>query len=85
YLLLHFFTALITNANTEDNNIDAQWMKCLNQNLTLNEINIPGTHDSGTYFIGRVLPFFPMAMNSRIAEYAKTQDLNIAEQLENGI
>lgn len=53
-MLLHFFTALITNANTEDNNIDAQWMKCLNQNLTLNEINIPGTHDSGTYFIGRV-------------------------------
>ncbi|OUM61004.1 hypothetical protein PIROE2DRAFT_62800, partial [Piromyces sp. E2] len=27
---------------------DATWMSNINQNLTLNQINIPGTHDSGT-------------------------------------
>ncbi|ORX50355.1 hypothetical protein BCR36DRAFT_412379 [Piromyces finnis] len=30
---------------------DANWMSKLNETLVLNQINIPGTHDSGTYAI----------------------------------
>jgi len=54
FFFFFFFEALINNANTEDNNIDTQWMQYLIQSLTLNTINIPGTYDSGTYYIGRM-------------------------------
>jgi len=32
-------------------NDDANWMSYLDTAIKLNEINIPGTHDSGTYSI----------------------------------
>jgi len=35
-----------SNINTNFN-----WMTNINSNLTINQINIPGTHDSGTYGI----------------------------------
>ena len=55
-------------------NYDANWMSLLNPNLKLNEINIPGTHDSGTYNVAILK-----------SEWAQTQNLNIKEQLELGI
>jgi len=32
--------------------VDANWMSCIDDELKLNQINIPGTHDSGTADIG---------------------------------
>ncbi|OUM56997.1 hypothetical protein PIROE2DRAFT_18158, partial [Piromyces sp. E2] len=37
---------------TDIKDIDSNWMSYINKNLKLNEINIPGTHDSGTYNVG---------------------------------
>jgi len=51
---------------------DDKWMSKLDLNLKLNEINIPGTHDSGTYWT------WP-------SHVAQTQNLDIHEQLLNGI
>jgi len=55
-------------------NYDAKWMSLLDRKLKINEINIPGTHDSGTYNVAIVK-----------SPIAQTQYLNIKEQLENGI
>lgn len=50
------------------------WMKRLNNNLYISEINIPGTHDSGTgSYTGAAAP------------WAKTQNVSIKEQLDSGI
>lgn len=49
----------------------ADWMAKLDGTLRLNEINLPGTHDSATQYVG--LPFF-----------SRCQDLSIREQLEAG-
>lgn len=51
------------------------WMNSVNQNKLLSEINIPGTHDSGTYNF-----FSPI-----VEDYVKTQNLSITEQLNLGI
>jgi len=37
---------------------DNNWMSYLNPDLRLNLINIPGTHDSGTYAIEKTGNFF---------------------------
>ncbi|ORX38117.1 PLC-like phosphodiesterase, partial [Piromyces finnis] len=50
----------------------------------LNQINIPGTHDSGTYAIEIGNLFTPVIDAGRIL-YGKTQSLDITEQLEKGI
>lgn len=51
------------------------WMYYLSDNIPINQINLPGTHDSGTAFptIWETTPF------------ASAQDDTIPEQLENGI
>lgn len=49
----------------------SDWMARLDGNLKLNQIVIPGTHDSATQYVG--LPFF-----------SRCQDLSIHEQLEAG-
>ncbi|OUM56499.1 Non-catalytic module family DOC2, partial [Piromyces sp. E2] len=52
---------------------DAGWMNNIpNKNLTINQINIPGTHDSGTYYMD-------------FSSYAQTQNLDIYGQLMHGI
>lgn len=48
------------------------WMSALSSNTTIDQINIPGTHDSGTSYL-----------NS--PNYHKTHDLTISEQLLLGI
>ena len=54
-LFYYIITLLFINViNTEDENIDANWMKYISDNKYLNQINIPGTHDSGTYDIGKL-------------------------------
>lgn len=50
------------------------WMSQLNQALYLDQINMAGTHDTGTYYAGGIEK-----------DYAKTQSLTIAEQLRAGI
>ena len=54
---------------------EGSWMSNLPDNLKLNQINIPGTHDSGTYGI-----------YDRIeVPWSRTQTLDIKDQLFNGI
>ncbi|KAG4084154.1 PLC-like phosphodiesterase [Neocallimastix lanati (nom. inval.)] len=69
-------------------------MSCVEGNLKLNQINIPGTHDSGTYDIGKTtnhkaLEFYlsPLfwGINKIQSIFAQTQNLNIEDQLLNGI
>ena len=97
-LFYYIITLLLINViNTEDENIDANWMKYISDNKYINQINIPGTHDSGTYDIGKLfnnnivdglfqqLLIVPWVFMSHISEYAKTQDMDITEQLESGI
>lgn len=52
-----------------------QWMKSIDSDITLDKLNIPGTHDSGTYTAG--------ALDG--AGMVKTQSLSIYEQLNEGI
>ncbi|ORX64261.1 PLC-like phosphodiesterase [Anaeromyces robustus] len=72
--------------------IDVHWMSYINPDLKINQINLPGTHDTGTYNITKVkkntnilsqlLDFYiglPKAL------LTQTQDLDITEQLKNGI
>lgn len=51
------------------------WMNMIDDNKLLSQMNIPGTHDSGTSNFK--LPIF--------SDYATTQDLSILEQLNFGI
>lgn len=51
------------------------WMKAIDENKFLNQINIPGTHDSGTYNFKKVI----------VSNYVTTQDLSIRGQLDHGI
>ena len=85
------------DVNSNQINVDSEWMKYINGNLKLNQINIPGTHDSGTYGI-----IADDSVVENIAEYlrelglllklddikeatARTQELNILQQLESGV
>eukprot|EP00833_Pecoramyces_ruminatium_P012030 jgi/Orpsp1_1/1186062/evm.model.c7180000096705.1 len=78
-----FATTLFAYVKAEES-IDAYWMNYINENLKLNEINIPGTHNSGTFNIDKSpddLKIVSLFKN----EYGKTQNLNISDQLLNGI
>jgi 1-phosphatidylinositol phosphodiesterase len=48
------------------------WMSGLDDQLTIDQINIPGTHDSGTWLLNR-------------SNYSNTQDRSLLEQLYLGI
>jgi len=92
--------------------VDANWMKYLDSSLKINQINIPGTHDSGTYDIGKSWDLddnftdsvligmmngidlgvsigtgliLPIIGNAFYYHTGQTQDLNISDQLKNGI
>ena len=76
--------------------IDANWINCIDDNLPLNQINIPGSHDSGTFDVGKLsndaflnVVFkgltIPYIVSTGLSEFAQTQDLDITEQLEKGI
>jgi len=71
-------------------------MSYLDGNLLLNQINIPGTHDSGTFDIAKLYndDFLEFVIRRQgitsvyetvISDLAQTQDLDITEQLEKGI
>ena len=57
----------------------------------INNITIPGTHDSGTYDIGQLTNFnifnkiFRNIETSVLSGAGQTQDLDITEQLNSGI
>lgn len=62
-----------TNANSKISSMS--WMSNIDDNKSLRDMNIPGTHDSGTkYTAGGVTGIV-----------ASCQDLSISEQLESGI
>ncbi|ORX77322.1 PLC-like phosphodiesterase [Anaeromyces robustus] len=63
-------------------NADSNWMNFINGNWKLNQINIPGTHDSGTY---NIRDDYGWIGNEIKVAYARTQDLSIMKQLESGI
>jgi len=70
FLLLFAFVHKVLSEWTEVN-----WMGYVNGNLKLNQINIPGTHDSGTYHIE----------TKELIDKFQTQEKNITEQLESGV
>jgi len=49
----YIITLLFINVIISDN-IDANWMTYISNDTYINNINIPGTHDSGTYDIGQL-------------------------------
>jgi len=53
----------------------SDWMKNIYGKLTLNQINIPGTHDSGTFGITDILQ----------KNIGRTQDKTIVQQLQMGV
>jgi len=63
------------------------WMSHLDGNLRLNQINIPGTHDSGTYAIDPKLSLNAITQATEVIEtsMSKTQYLNIKKQLKIGV
>ncbi|ORX46612.1 PLC-like phosphodiesterase [Piromyces finnis] len=75
--------------------IDSNWLSYIDDDLRINQINIPGTHDTGTYNIVKiwykdssvsVSNLAVVIVEASLKTYtAQTQDLSITEQLENGI
>lgn len=62
---------LMLTSDSKGTNTNMQWMSFVPDNVLLNEISIPGTHNSGTEYVQ--LPFF-----------SKCQGMDIKEQLESG-
>ncbi|KAG4106313.1 PLC-like phosphodiesterase [Neocallimastix lanati (nom. inval.)] len=92
YILIYFIITIFINVNADlIFNHDADWMRYIDDNTKINEINIPGTHDTGTYNIDHYIynsnfPFLTTVLPDNIKDLTgKTQDLNIEEQLESGI
>ncbi|KAL6628059.1 PLC-like phosphodiesterase [Neocallimastix sp. 'constans'] len=90
------FITLFINVNAEDNedNIDTHWMEFIDGEKTLNQINIPGTQDSGTFDIARITTnrfvdyFISLGYalyGTILSDFAETQNLDIREQLDHGI
>lgn len=52
------------------------WLGYLDDATPINQISLPGTHDSGTYTVGKF---------SILSTWIKTQDESITEQLNNGV
>lgn len=62
-------------SNIKNMKIDpASWMQYIDDQKKLNEINIPGSHDSLAY-----------EMSQNVEKYAKCQNLSIEEQLDQGV
>lgn len=93
YFILTLFINIIYTNNI--NNIDANWMTYISNDTYINNINIPGTHDSGTYDIGqltnnkvanKIFSITGLGLPSSILSgLGQTQDMDITEQLESGI
>ncbi|OUM57092.1 hypothetical protein PIROE2DRAFT_65196 [Piromyces sp. E2] len=65
----------------ETNEEELHWISKISDDIQINQINFPGTHDSGTYAIGDTgFNIF----NIRIL-YGRTQEVSIYEQMMNGI
>jgi len=73
FIVILFLNITLTKSNDVD--VDSNWMSYLDGDLRLNRINIPGTHDSGTFGMTSI----------GIEQAGKTQDYDITEQLERGI
>lgn len=52
------------------------WLQFVDDSLQINQISLPGTHDTGTYTVSK------FALTSR---WVKTQDDSISQQLKDGI
>lgn len=66
-----YLVPLFEHVNNDPVEGSADWMAKLDGKLPLNEINLPGTHDSATQYVG--LPFF-----------SRCQDLSVRGQLNAG-
>jgi len=79
-IVISCWVTLFSHVNAEDS-INANWMSYIDGTLNITQINIPGTHDSGTYAIGKLLNsnienvilqnlfISSWAINSRVIEY----------------
>ncbi len=60
------------------------WMKYLPDDMQISQINLPGTHDSGTVY-PVYEPTQSKIFNEAMEKLAKTQDKTVAQQLDAGI
>lgn len=70
FILLFVFVHKVFSTWTE-----VDWMGYVDGTLKLNQLNIPGTHDSGTYNIE----------TKELVTKFQTQEINITQQLESGV
>jgi len=89
-IVISCWLTLFSNVNAEDS-IDANYMSYIDGKLIITQINIPYTHDNGTYAIGKLinsnignvilhnLSISSWAINSLVIEYSKTQDMDITD------
>lgn len=66
-----------TNQSINPSNVN--WTSCLNDNLKICEILIPGAHDCGSYSMS------PKINTDIVGKAAQTQDVNVYDQLKLGI
>lgn len=71
-VLLLLAVPLLEHVNKKSVEGSADWMAAVDDSRLLNEINLPGTHDSATTYV-------------ELAFFSRCQDLSILEQLEAGI
>jgi len=90
YISFYWLIALFINVIVVT--VDAEnWMSLVNGDKKINQINIPGTHDSGTYDItklynNKLISGVLSVLVSSIKDLSgQTQDLSITEQLKSGI
>ena len=70
---------------------NAKWMKFINDNIPINKLSIPGTHDSLTWNITNLLydiKYFPsipfILLQERIRKFCQTQNETLKDQLDFG-
>jgi len=97
-IIFYLFLIILLNivkADEDANEVDANWMTHINSGVRINKINLPGTHDTGTFDIGqlsnnKILEYFvEKSVLAPLSDYIgglfQTQSLDITEQLEHGI
>ncbi len=77
-----FSLTAFADTNTSTSVTAATWMSALQDNISIKDITIPGTHDSGTKDIGSE---WDQPKEKALRPWAITQTTSITEQLNNGI
>ena len=104
-ILLYVFAMGVTSQRIDINsnqfNIDSEWMRYVNGNLKLNQLNIPGTRDSGSFNIkvteeeiNRIknsngepnyFDLLNISIDNALESLGRTQSKSIFDQLNSGV